>query len=392
MLVGLRDATVTTSGGKAATLGTLLRAGVPVPDGFVIPFDAYREVHALGDDRPGDRPGVALAGLPEPLGDALARGLRRLGDIPVAVRSSASDEDAASASTAGQYESVLGVIGRDQVARAVRQVWASLGSARATAYRGALAGTPAMAVLVQPLIDADASGVMFTPSADDGATVIESAWGLGPSVVGGTVTPDTCRVGRDGSVTIVVADKRTFVGRDGPRPVPAADRERPSLGVTTAVQLARLGEQVAEVLGGQQDVEWAVAGGRAWILQARPVTAGIPPAPDDVRFAPPGALTGTPGSAGWASGPARVVRGPADFPRVRPGDVLVCLFTDPAWTPLLRVAAAVVTQTGGMLSHAAIVARERRIPAVLGVPDVTTRIHDGDRVTVDGATGVVTLT
>ncbi|MEU1394019.1 PEP-utilizing enzyme, partial [Nonomuraea sp. NPDC005730] len=105
-----------------------------------------------------------------------------------------------------------------------------------------------------------------------------------------------------------------------------------------------------------------------------------------------GALVGTPGSRGAVTGTARIVRGPGDFARVLPGDVLVCPFTDPAWTPLLRIAAGVVTETGGVLSHAAIVAREHAIPAVLGVPDVTSRLRDGALVTVDGTAGTVTTT
>ncbi|NUT32517.1 MAG: hypothetical protein HOV79_05520 [Hamadaea sp.] len=103
-------------------------------------------------------------------------------------------------------------------------------------------------------------------------------------------------------------------------------------------------------------------------------------------------LTGTPGSHGIARGPARVVRGPGDFARVRRGDILVCSHTDPAWTTLLHLAAGVITETGGILSHAAIVARERRIPAVLGVRDATARIPDGGTVVLDGAAGTVTPT
>lgn len=102
------------------------------------------------------------------------------------------------------------------------------------------------------------------------------------------------------------------------------------------------------------------------------------------------ALTGTPGSGGTATGTARIVRGPGDFERVRPGDILVCPFTDPAWTPLLRVVAGVVTETGGVLSHAAIVAREQAIPAVLGIPDATSRLNDDTVITIDGTTGTVT--
>jgi pyruvate,water dikinase len=169
--------------------------------------------------------------------------------------------------------------------------------------------------------------------------------------------------------------------------VPA--RSQPSIDDTTAGHLARLGHTIAAVLGGAQDIEWAIADGTLWILQARPVTTAPPP-----RAGSPAStvtLSGTPGSHGTATGPARIVLGPADFSRVCPGDILVCPFTDPAWTPMLRVAAGVVTEIGGVLSHAAIVARERHIPAVLGAPHATTTLRDGTRVTINGSTGTVTM-
>lgn len=399
MLVPLEEAARETCGGKAAALGALRRAGLPVPDGVVVPFDTHR------------------AAVPhDVLRDALAPALRAAGSPPVAVRSSAAGEDTARASAAGQHESVLAVQGPDDVAHAVRACWASLHSPRAVDYRAGLAaddeegatpGEPAMAVLVQRLVDAEVSGVMFAPDDPRGTTVIEASWGLGPSVVGGTVTPDTYRVVTHGILgrravrvaSRVVADKRTRLDRDGThlvtRDVPPGDRRRPTLDDATVLRLARLGWRAADLLGGPQDVEWALADGALWIVQARPITAPLP-APtlvtgDAPRLGTGRLLRGTAGSSGIATGPARIVRGPADFSRVRPGDVLVCPFTDPAWTPLLRIAAGVVTETGGVLSHAAIVARERRIPAVLGVAGATGLVADGSLVTVDGEAGTVTL-
>lgn len=395
MIVPLAWATVPACGGKAGALGALLRAGLPVPDGVVVTFDAFRA--AAGD------PEIPL---PRALRDTLSSNLAGFGDAPLAVRSSAAGEDTAAASGAGQYESVLGVRGVAQVADAVRACWASMSSARAVAYRRALdpsgpPGTP-MAVLVQRLVDAEVSGVMFVPDAP--TTVIEASWGLGPSVVGGTVAPDVYRV-TGATVRRAIATKPTRVDRHGSRlvtsPVPGADRDRATLDDAAVAGLARLGQDVAAVLGAEfgagQDVEWAIAGGRVWIVQARPITAAVPAASPTAAASPgvpadaPGTLRGTPGSRGIATGTARVVRGPRDFARVRPGDVLVCPHTDPAWTPLLRVAAGVVTEVGGALSHAAIVAREQRVPAVLGVTDATRRIRDGAVVTLDGAAGTVTL-
>lgn len=394
MIHRLGDAVPESCGGKAGMLGALVRAGLPVPDGFVIPSDVYRA--AFGN------PTTLVA---DALRDAVAEGLARLGDPPVAVRSSADGEDTPAASAAGQHESVLAVQGADSVVNAVETCWASLRSPRAIAYHAAL-GTqerglahPAMAVLVQRLVDAEVSGVMFTPADRHGSTAIEASWGLGPTVVGGAVTPDAYRVDGSGVVTESISDKQIRMDREGAalitRHVSRVDRGAATLDDETAVRLSRLGRRIASVLGGPQDVEWAIEGGRIWILQARPVTAALPsPPPEatavDAGIGSPATLTGTPGSHGTVTGTARIVRGPDDFARVRPGDILVCPYTDPAWTPLLRMAKAVVTETGGVLSHAAIVAREMRIPAVLAVTGVTDLIRDNTAVTIDGSAGTVT--
>lgn len=381
MIVPLRDAVASTCGGKAGALGALCRAGIDVPDGFVLPFESQRG--AVGPSR-----------------DVLARALAELGDPPVAVRSSAAGEDTAEASAAGQHLSVLGVRGVEEAAVAVRACRDSLHAARAVAYRDAIGSghlppEPEMAVLVQRLVDAEVSGVMFTPGDARGPTVIEASWGLGPSVVEGTVTPDSYRIDADGAVSRRIAHKRTRLDRHGSglvtRDVPATHRHRAALDDATAVRLARLGQRVADVLGGALDIEWALADGRLWVLQARPITAAVPSG-DSARVPPsaPGTLVGTPGSRGIAIGPARVVRGPADFAHVRPGDILVCPCTDPSWTPLLRIVAGVVTEVGGALSHAAIVAREHGIPAVLGVRDATAALADGAIVTLSGTDGTVT--
>ncbi|MBB2749032.1 UNVERIFIED_ORG: pyruvate,water dikinase [Microbispora rosea subsp. rosea] len=411
MIVPLMEAVADTCGGKAGALGALLRAGLPVPDGFVVPFAAYlaavRDLD-LGrfagepDDVDAVRRTIEARPVRAAVIDALGRALDEIGDPPVAVRSSAAREDTGQASAAGQHESFLAVHGVGAVAEAVRACWASLFSPRAIAYRAASGrdDQPSddllMAVIVQRHLDAEVSGVMFTPADPDDATRIEASWGLGPSIVEGKVTPDAYRVAEDGSVARTVADKQKRLDRRGTRlvirDVPTAARNQPTVDDATAAQLARLGKQIAAVLGGPQDIEWAIADGRTWILQARPVTAAPPPpsSHSGASDIPAATLTGTPGSHGTVTGTARIVRGPGDFARVRPGDILVCPFTDPAWTPLLRIAAGVVTETGGVLSHAAIVAREHAIPAVLGIPNATSRLRDDTVITVDGATGTVT--
>ncbi|GIH67585.1 PEP/pyruvate-binding domain-containing protein [Microbispora siamensis] len=413
MVVPLMEAVVDTCGSKAGALGALLRAGLPVPDGFVVPFAAYlaavRDLD-LGrfagesDDVDAARQAVEARPVHAAVIDALGRALDELGDPPVAVRSSAAKEDTGQASAAGQHESFLAVHGVSEVAKAVRACWASLFSPRAIAYRAASGRDDrpsdelSMAVIVQRHMDAEISGVMFTPAAPDEATRIEASWGLGPSIVEGKVTPDAYRVSEDGSVTRTVADKRKRLDRRGTRlvtrDVPTATRNQPTVDDATARKLAELGKQIAAVLGGPQDIEWAIADGRTWVLQSRPVTAAPPPPapPCGASGITAARLAGMPGSHGTVTGTARIVRGFGDFARVRPGDILVCPFTDPAWTPLLRIAAGVVTETGGVLSHAAIVAREHGIPAVLGIPNATSRLRDDTVITIDGTTGTVTAT
>ena len=332
--------------------------------------------------------------------EELARQLEVLGNPPVAVRSSATDEDTPGASAAGQYESVLGVRGPQQVAEAVRTCWESSSAHRAADYRANVAhitdrGTD-MAVLVQRLVDADRAGVLFTPARPEEGLRIEATWGLGVGVVGGTVTPDVFEVGPDGSTqrTISLKLSRVDRARECPgvrvRAVPERQQAVPALDDTAVSALASLGHRVAKLLGQPQDIEWAIAEGQPWILQARPITVPLPALPARTAAQTGSVLTGSPGAHGVATGVARILRGPFDIARVRPGDIVICRFTDPAWTPVFQVAAAVVTETGGVLSHAAIVAREHGIPAVLGVPQVTTRLRDGARITVDGTEGTIT--
>jgi pyruvate,water dikinase len=361
-------------GGKAYALGRLVRAGVDVPEGVV----ALGEVDAL----------------------ALREVLARLGE-PLAVRSSGLHEDSASASFAGQLETVLGVAGTEAVAEAVERCARSGGTDRARAYARRLGRTTEtrVPVIVQRLVAAQVAGVAFTrePTTGADAVVIEAARGLGESVVGGTVVPDRYTVSGGsgiGGVEVRVGSKATRVdlGPDGLRrsAVGYADRRRPSLTDAMAAEVAEAARHVEAVLGHAVDVEWAIEGDRLWVLQARPITTSAfsrsrRSGHDTGRVL----VSGTGSSSGTVGGTARVVRGVDEFGRIGPGDILVCRTTDPAWTPLFGIVAAVVTETGGLLSHASIVAREAGIPAVVGAVGALSRIGDGEAVVVDGARGTV---
>jgi pyruvate,water dikinase len=441
LIIRLADATPENAGAKAAVLGRLLRAGFPVPPGFVIPIDAYRAVtahldltKALSSRNPDEaRHLVEAQPVPPWLLDELAEALTELGDHPVAVRSSATTEDTPTASAAGQHDTYLGLHGLPAITTKLQATWASLWTQRAITYRQlaptqaptstqAQASTsaparapaqarteacarpqaaapaalePGIAVIVQRHLDADVAGVLFTadPRSPGGAAVIEASWGLGESVVQGVVTPDTYTVGGDGRIRRQCGAKLSrrdrTAGADGVvvSEVPVGQRGQLCLSDGQVQQIIQLGREIADRLGSPQDIEFAVEGGRVWILQSRAITAPLESVDGAERES--GVLRGVGGSPGVATGPARVVEGVGDFGRVEKGDILVCRFTDPAWTPLFGVVAGVVTEVGGRLSHAAIVAREHRIPAVLGVPGVMSAVADGQLITIVGTTGSV---
>ena len=371
MIVALRDADDPQAvGRKAATLGRLLRAGFDVPPGFVVPV------------------GTGSAAAVE---DDLLEAYRALGAGAVAVRSSATTEDGPDESAAGRYDSFLGVEGEDDLPARVDDCLRSQYGARAAGAGGA------MAVLVQRQVDADVAGVVATVDPLTGAppAVVEASWGLGEAVVGGWVEPDRFLVadgvvaGRAIGAKAVRSERIT--GGTHSVPVPVDDRSRPCLDDGDVLRVAHLAARVARLLGGPQDVEWALAGGWLLLLQARPLTGLSGRVQHDEPADPAAAvlLRGTPASRGRARGVARVVTDPAGGGELRTGEVLVCRTTDPSWTPLLAVASAVVTETGGVLAHAAIVARERGIPAVVGAAGACARLAGAPEVVVDGSAGTV---
>ncbi|WP_020386790.1 PEP/pyruvate-binding domain-containing protein [Kribbella catacumbae] len=447
MIIRLAEATQESAGAKAAVLGRLIRAGFPVPPGFVIPVDAYRAVtahldlaHALSSQDPDEaRHLVESQPVPPWLLDELAAALADLGDHPVAVRSSATTEDTPNTSAAGQHDSFLGIHGLPAVTDKVQTIWGSLWSQRATTYRQtqsaihsnihpaanpgiaphASSTNPGIAVIVQRHLDAEVAGVLFTADSRTvgGASVIEASWGLGESVVQGLVTPDTYtltspaphsltrRLGtkltrRDRNLTVQGNGRPSALETDSPTTaavevvaseVPRVQREQFCLSDGQVHRVMQLGQDVAEQLGGPQDLEFALENDRVWLLQSRPITAPLESADlsQSAVTSEPAVLRGVGGSPGTASGPVRLVERVEDFGRVERGDILVCRFTDPAWTPLFGLVAGVVTEVGGSLSHAAIVAREHRIPAVLGVPGVMSALENGQQITIVGNTGQV---
>ncbi|MCE4612075.1 MAG: pyruvate, water dikinase [Desulfurococcales archaeon] len=453
-------------GGKAAGLGELIKAGIPVPPGFVVTSEAYKsfiyetgiagyikyiieEKITTGAPKEYEEASELIRSkfirTPVPprirksIIDAYRELARRIGveEPRVAVRSSATVEDLPEASFAGQQETYLNVRGEDEVVEHVKKVWASLWTARALSYRDSLNiehESALMAVIVQKMVNSRSSGVMFTVhpvTGEPDKIVIESIWGLGEYIVGGKVTPDRFVVdkktlevierkisekkkalfydeARGGNVEVELPRtseelenlRRSYPGiaeiiaKAGVKP------EAPSLTEEEVKTLARLAIKVENHFGKPMDIEWAVDMDLNYpesilIVQARPVTA-LGGSKEEVSEEAEGVkvgevlVRGVPASPGVASGAVKVALTVEEAAKkMGKGDVLVTKMTDPDWVPYMKMASAIVTDEGGMTAHAAIVARELGIPAVVGTGNATQVLKDGMVVTVDGSRGVV---
>ena len=463
-------------GGKGASLGELAGAGLPVPPAFVVSADTYRtfieeggiaeelfeavdvdseDSTALAEAESRARELILETPFPEDLRENVLAAYDELGHEFVAVRSSATAEDLPDASFAGQQETFLNVTGEDLLDR-VRRCWASLFTQRAIYYRNEQGFDHAavdIAVVVQAMVDADKSGVLFTSHPSTGAPVaiLEAAWGLGEAVVSGTVSPDNYVLDRaDGELQeFTIADKKIECVRDEEtgetveREVPEDRREARVLDEEELGRLLELGERVEDHYETPQDVEWAIAEGDVYMLQSRPITtlgegeitedaegsglaggdaelsdedladATSAEADDPAALASNGdagegvadgsgaaeseqagtgndvLVSGLGASPGVASGAVRVVRQLDQLDKVSDGDVLVTEMTTPDMVPAMKRAAALITDEGGMTSHAAIVSRELGVPAVVGTSAATATLQDDQPVTVDGDRGAV---
>lgn len=424
-IAALRLADAADAGGKGANLGELVAAELPVPPGFVVLRRCYED--ALADAgateviRDLHHDAVAHVAsswkcaelcqrmqarihdiqLSEAMREQIVTAYRALGPgATVAVRSSATGEDGAEASFAGMNRTETNVCGERDVLRAVIRCWESLFTPRVVAYRASrgISGPPAMAVVVQCMVAAERAGVAFTADPATGDTtkvVIEAAFGQGEVVVSGTVQPDTYVVDKDTLDTVQRhLGTKTFKivrgddGHDQTVELPAEQADSPVLDDPLTRRVARLALLAERHAGCPQDVEWAVDDGTVWLVQCRPITtlAGRPCRPAEAQVLAHG-LAAAPGIA---SGVARVLRNPAHGVELEDGEILVAPMTTPDWLPTIRRAAALVTETGGMTCHAAIVARELGVPCVVGARSATSIVQTGMSVTVDGDAGTVT--
>jgi pyruvate,water dikinase len=278
----------------------------------------------------------------------------------------------------------------------VRACWAALWTSHARRYMENHDLSPsdtAMAVLIQPLVDARASGGGLSQTAE-GQMLLSATWGLGSAIAQGEVVPDRITLTRQGFLRKNEAgrkDHRETCGHgEGavPQAVPKELIDKPCLDAGQAVALGRLLRKAEDIFGMPVEIEWALDDKGFKLLQARPLHVEPVVVPDEIWLAHPG-LNGHPAGIGWGSGRAVVVNCECELSRVAPGDVLVTKVAGPALSHVLTHVAGVVAELGGSTSHLASLARERGIPMVLGVLDATRRIPDGTQVAVDGVAGVV---
>ena len=438
-LDALSMADVPRVGGKNASLGEMIAnlssAGVKVPGGFATTAQAFWEfldhndlrvrintrlaaldvadVTALAQAGAEIRGWVEAAALPAALEAGLREAYLALGDrVSVAVRSSATAEDLPDASFAGQQETYLHVQGEDALLLYVRKVFASLYNDRAIAYRvhhGFAHADVALSAGVQRMVRSDiaCAGVLFTLDTESGfrdVVFITAAYGLGETVVQGSVNPDEFYVHKpmlaQGFPAVVrreLGEKAIrMVWRDGTTVIedtPLELRRRFALNDAEVLELARQAVAIETHYGRPMDIEWAKDGetGELFIVQARPETvkaraSGVSEryvleATGDVR------ISGRAIGQKIGVGAVRLIASPAEMNRVQPGDILVTDMTDPDWEPVMKRAAAIVTNRGGRTCHAAIVARELGIPAVVGTGEGTAVLKDGEVVTVSCAEG-----
>ncbi|AIL32681.1 phosphoenolpyruvate synthase [Basilea psittacipulmonis] len=444
----LRMTDVGSVGGKNASLGEMISqlssAGVRVPGGFATTADAFRDflktdnldkrIEArLEDLNPEDVIALAEAGkeirqwiidtpFPQALDDAIRQAYAQLdadGKGSFAVRSSATAEDLPDASFAGQQESYLNVAGIEDVLEKVHLVFASLYNDRAISYRvhkGFTHAEVAISAGVQRMVRSDkgSSGVMFTLDTESGfrdVVFVTSSYGLGEKVVQGAVNPDefyvfkpTLKAGKYPIISRSMGSKLVkMIFNDDPDAhesvkdvsVDISDRNRFSITDEEVIELSKYACIIEEHYGRPMDIEWGKDGvdGKIYILQARPETVRSQESEERIirshKLKASSAVLTSGRAIGQmiGSGPVRIINSACEMDAVQPGDVLVTDMTDPNWEPVMKRAAAIVTNRGGRTCHAAIIARELGVPAVVGCGDATEVLKDGQEVTVSCAEG-----
>ena len=430
------------AGGKGANLAEIFNSGLPVPPAFVITTNAYYHfldsakltpkinslLNSINVDNTAEleekaleiRKIISSAEMPDDLKNevleayedlsidkktlsmAKSDALHILKNLHqksfVAVRSSATTEDLAGASFAGQQETYLNIKGDKEIIEAVKKVFASLFTARAIYYRkkkGFSKEKFALAAVVQKMVDSDKSGVMFSknPVESNNNIVIEAVFGLGEGIVSGRIKPDTYEVSEELKIiSKKISQKKIAITRNsnGENIDVRLTEERGNEQVLTESEiksLANLAIKIEEHYGKPQDIEFALEKGEIYIVQTRPITTSVKKKQGEVHGEP--ILHGLAASPGIASGAVKIVHSINELSKVKKGDILVTKMTNPDMVVTMQKSSAIVTDEGGLTCHASIVSREMGIPAVVGTGNATNLLKDEQIITVDGFRGKV---
>ncbi|MBX4205700.1 phosphoenolpyruvate synthase [Candidatus Microgenomates bacterium] len=428
-------------GGKGANLGEMTKAGFPVPNGFAVTVESYdlflqqnnlsgfinetiKSVDA-NDPKQLDSASKAIqkkiiqSKIPDIVAHEVHASYKKLSGTfkkaLVAVRSSATAEDLPGMSFAGQQATFLNIKGDANLMNSIRECWASLFTPRAIFYRNENkidTSKVKISVMVQKMVQSVVSGVMFTVNPvtqDKQSIVVDAVWGLGEMIVQGSVIPDHYVVQKDTFAILSkeISDQSIQLIRVGETTketqVPEKIRDNQKISNEIIIKLAKIGQKLQDHYYYPQDIEWAYDEKEVYITQTRPITTlstskkstsaiqTKESKDSELKIAQAPILTGVPASPGIGVGPVRQVKSPKEIDRVKPGDILVSKMTSPDFVPAMKKASAIITDEGGLTSHAAIVSRELGIPCVVGTKDATTKLKEDTVVSVDGLTGQVFL-
>ena len=430
-------------GGKGANLGEIFNLKIPVPEGFVVTAQAYdyfikkaglnekikeilgkikyEDTQQLNEKVTEVRNLIINSKLPDDLQEEILESYEHLSankieiergsaadilntahePIFVAVRSSATTEDLAEASFAGQQDTYINIKGKEKLLEHIKKCFASLFTSRATYYRnkqGFKYEQASLAVVVQRMVNADKSGVMFSkdPTNKTNDIIIEAVWGLGEGIVSGTITPDNYVISQELELKAkTIEDKKIAIRRNsaGETKTVELQPERSKHQVLTTYEIQRLAEfalQLEEHYKKPQDIEFAIEGGDIYIVQTRPITT-IKKQEERKASEIKGEviLTGMAASPGIGSGKVKIIEDLDDLHKIETGDVLVTKMTNPDMVVAMQKSVAIVTNEGGMTAHAAIVSREMGLPCIVGTRKATEILKDDDIITVDGYEGKV---
>ena len=430
------------AGGKGANLAEIFNLKIPVPPGFVVTAQAYNyfleksklkekiasllekidyeDTKQLDEITKQIREIIINSEFPKEMGEEIIESYESLDvgkfnmeggtvqdilktasePVFVAVRSSATAEDLADASFAGQQESYLNIKGNQELLRHVKKCFASLFTSRATYYRHKKEfehSKVQLAVVVQKMVDSDKSGVIFSkdPTNKNDNIVIEAVWGLGEGIVSGKITPDKYVISPELKILDEkIADKKIAITRDsgGGETVVKLREEKSKHQVLKDYEIKRLSEfaiKLEEHYQKPQDIEFAIEGEEIYIVQTRPITT-LESRPEEIQEIKGDViLTGLAASPGIASGKVRIVYDLKDLSKITKGDVLVTKMTNPDMVVSMQKSVAIITDDGGLTAHAAIVSREMGIPAIVGTLEATTKLKEGEIITVNGSTGKI---